>query len=204
MPYNYGVVGQPSAAGDQSAVPTRAGRLYETITQDCHGRYAEAVLRGNVYLIANQSAATWSSGLTTTYVGCALINPVGSSKLLSVLQVDFATSTFVAGITGLAIVPYTATGITNTTTLTVQKCWVPSATGGQGTASGTGMAGGNLVTPVYSRFLQGNLATSTGGISTFDIGGSIMLSAGTALAIVNNAAITGFGSITWEELPFTS
>src|SRR5713101_3850258 len=73
--------------GPQSAI--RGGKTGEAIVSDAHGKYYEAVYRGNVFAAANQAAQTYTLFSVTTATGLILSNPSGSGKNLSLLEVGF-------------------------------------------------------------------------------------------------------------------
>lgn len=196
----YGRVG-PQVAGDSTLLIPRLGRDGSSVVQDAHGRYQEAVYRGNVYFAANQAAVTFSAGLTiTTLVGLILSNPPGSTKLVVPLQVEYVNTGVIVGVTGISVMPYSASAITHTTALSIKNAKVgqgysPVALADQGATI--------PVAPVAWKFLYSVLSTNTGVISSpaiHDLGGSLILAPGTAMAICATAAVTGFASVTWEEV----
>lgn len=194
------VVGGTGGAGPFTASYDSAQRVVEA-----HARYMEAVYRGNVYFAASQAAVTFSAGLTTTTaVGLILSNPIGSNKLLVPMQVEFVNTGVIVGVAGLSVMPYNATNVTHTTALTIQNCYVS----GGNTPTGKADQGAALpVAPVAWKFLYSVLSTNTGVISqatVYNLDGSLILPAGTACAVLASAAITGFASLTWEEIPLPS
>lgn len=205
MPYIFNTVGQPPSNPDGNAPGARAGRLGDTIISALHGRYFETTLRGNVFICANQAAVTFQAGLATTFVGLALINPPTNSKAFSLLQVEFvpASGTDVAGVVALGINAFSSTAFTNTTSGSAYKAFINAPTASTATIS----FGGNApAAATYAKFLACMPVTNSTGFygTTYDVNGSIVLPPGTAVQIVASAALTGWGSMTWEELPFTS
>lgn len=192
----------PRVVSDGSENPARTERSGALCTSDAHGKYQEAVYRGNVFFAANQAAVTFSVGLTTTTaIGLILSNPPGNTKLVVPLQVEFVNTGVIVGVAGLSVSPYSATAVVHTTALTVRNAYL-----GQGpSASAQADQGSTLpAAAVTWKFLYSVLSTNTAVISQatiYDLGGSLILGPGTACAVVASAAITGFAGITWEEIP---
>ena len=191
----------PVVATDGATPTARADKTGALVTTDAHGKYMEAVLRGNVFFAANQAAATFSVGLTTTTaVGLIIANPPGSSKLIVPLQVEFVNTGVIVGVAGISIRGYSATAIAHTTALTVSNALIGSGNAPVGTAdSGSALT----AAPVVAKLLYSVLSTNTAVISqatVYDLGGSIILPPGTAMAVLASAAITGFASCLWEEV----
>src|SRR5258708_24627651 len=85
-------VGINQVANGQLNVNDRADRTSAQVVTDGHGRYQEAVLQNNVFLVASQSVATTTTGLATTYTGLCLSNPVGSGKNICLLTASLMQS----------------------------------------------------------------------------------------------------------------
>lgn len=72
-----------------------------TVTMDGHARYQEAVMRGNVFVTANQTAGTTQAGLSATTPVLTLFNPKGNNKVGVLI---YAGATFiVANAAGAAV-----------------------------------------------------------------------------------------------------
>lgn len=192
----------PLAAADGVSTQLRLGRDSSVAVQDSHGRYQEAVYRGNVFIAATQAAVTFSVGLTTTTcVGLILSNPPNSGKNLVLLQAEFSNTGVVAGTVGLSVFPYSATAFTHTTALTPINALLGAPAGCVGKADSGSSS--TPTTPVLAKALFTCLTTNTavsGAPVLYDLGGSIIIAPGTAAAILASAAVTGFASMTWEEI----
>ena len=88
----------PQAVTDGAQQPPRLGHSTELVTQDCHGRYHEAVYRGNVFTtsttaagIALVAANASPLALNTGIPVLGLYNPPASGKNLSILKCKLAT-----------------------------------------------------------------------------------------------------------------
>ena len=191
-------------SSDGAVNPGRADKTGAMLTSDAHGRYMEAVYRGNCYFAANQAAVTFSVGLTTTTaVGLILTNPTSSGKIVVPLQVEYANNSVIVGVVGISVQPYSATAVTQTTALTVRNAYVE----GPYSNTGIGLASSGVtlaLAPVAVKLLYSVLSTNTAVISqatVYDIGGSMILAPGTALAVLATAATTGLAGILWEEQP---
>jgi hypothetical protein len=192
---SYNSIGQNS--------PIRLGSTGEVNTGDAHARYYEAVYRGNVFFAATQNAAFTSSvGITTTtIVGLVLSNPVASGKNLVLMTAEFMPSGVVVGAVALSTIPFSATAYTHTTTLTVQKALVSL---GNGSVTLADQGATVSSTPVPTKFLFSCLSTNTAQPSVatvVDLGGQIIVPPGCGVAIDGTQAITGWASLTWEEVP---
>lgn len=192
---------QVNATGANPTV--RAGNSGELSVADVHARYQEAVYRGNVFIAATQAAVTFSVGLTTTTcVGLILSNPPSSGKNLVLLQAEFSNTGVVVGTVGISAFPYSATAIPHTTPLTPISALLGSGLTPVGKADSGSTS--TPTTPVLAKVLFTCLTTNTGvsGVPVlYDLGGSMIVAPGTAVAILASAAVTGFASMTWEEIP---
>jgi len=196
--------GGPRVQADGQPGTLRITKDGTECTQDAHGRYQEAVYRGNVFLAASQAAVTFSAGLTTTTcVGLLLENPPGNTKNAVILQASFANTGTIVGTAGLVAFPFSTTAFTHTTALTILNAFTGT---GKQAATCTADQGSSstpttpvVVTPLYT-ILSTNTAVS--GTPCFvDLGGSLIVGPGTAVGILASAAITGFASMLWEEVP---
>ncbi len=71
----------PAAAADSTYNNLRLDKSGALGVTDAHGRYTEAVYRGNVFTAANQSGVATQAGLSATTPVLTLFNPAGSGKL---------------------------------------------------------------------------------------------------------------------------
>lgn len=174
--------------------------------QDTHGRYQEAVMRGNCYATANQTAGTTQAGLSATTPVLTLFNPRGNNKAGVLL---YAGATFiVANAAGNAIwlaanINIAASAVTGTAA-TVSNC----ALGNANNPSLLAFTAATLpATPIAICQLASGL---TGAVTQvpyvlpagrfFD--GSIILMPGSAISIQSSTA-SGAGTFceyVWEEI----
>lgn len=170
-----------------------------------HAEYFESVIGKLSGLGANQTGATLSAGLATTYTGLCLSNPAGSTVNLSVHKasgvIEVAPSSELA--LGL-ITGFVAGGITvHTTALTVQNALIGlAATALQAKID----AACTLVgTPIWSRWMTVNFGTTTEMLFDSDLRGALVIPPGGYVAIGCTAAgpTSGLlGSFEWEEVAF--
>lgn len=193
----------PQYATDGQTVTQRAGKLGENIISELNGRYFENAYRGNVFFAATQAAVTLSASLsTTTVVGLVLSNPVGSGKILVPLQAGVALTGAIVGIVGLTVMPYSATAVTHTTVLAVKK-----AIGFSTVTDNAGLVDSGAtvpLAPVVATALMAAISTNTAvspAPGLFDLGGSLIVAQGCAVAIMGSAAVTALLSMLWAELP---
>jgi hypothetical protein len=195
------------AASDGLIAPPRMGKSLATMTQDAHGRYQDAVRRGNVY-IAALTAITALSVNSTTFTGLALANPVGSGKnlvllnLMAVLGVALPTTAVQLILTGGA----QAAAIT-TNLVTIRNAFI----GGGGTGVGVASSGATIQTASLMRWLYGSLPATSGtqATPTFappflkdEIAGEIILAPGQLISLQALTTLTSVGAqLSWEEIP---
>ena len=190
----------PQVAQDGANATARQGKSAELIVQELHGRYFEQVYRGNVYSAANQAAQAVSAALATTYTGLLLYNPIGSSVILSLLKVKFALSAAPAAIATIGLISGFQTAVpTGLTALAVRNNQVGNAQTGVGLA----YSAATINTPVWMQQLEDGFTAAALKSPTppVDLEGSIIIKPGGFVAIGALTAITGLGSIMWEEVP---
>ena len=99
-------------------------------------RFEEAVDRGNVFVVANQSTVTTQAGLSATTPALTIANRVGSGKIVKLWFV--ACTSLVAAGAGAAIYGclggYSATAVVETTAATVRNAKNGDATAPTGIA----------------------------------------------------------------------
>lgn len=186
---------------DGSDVEPRLGRYLAQAVMDAHGRYYDAVDRGNCYMGAMQSAAALGTALTATAVTLTLYNPPGSGVQLEVLEATLALVTAtLAGFVVLAVnADPGASPITTGTAAAIRNCKLNTSAGAKAklyTACTLPAA------PVVHRVLAGVISTTPGGIHSIvdDVGGRIVLPPNTAMTIqgvTTNA--TGVAAFMWQE-----
>jgi len=194
----------PQTNSDGAVVPPRLSRSGDQVVTDARGRYREAVSRGRVYHACNTGAQAVSAALTTTYTGLAVFNPAGSGHNLSILAAGYALSVAPAAIAPIFLgTSFIAAG---QVTLTTQTAIYSSMVGG-GASGGVARACSATtlaVAPVYSVPLIGGFTAAAlfaAPASFTDIGGIIEVPPGGAAMILALTAVTGFGHISWEEIP---
>lgn len=187
--------------------PLRQGNMGEQIVSEYQGRYAEATYRRQLFSIASQAAAgvTTSVALSTTFVGVGICNPASSTVNAQVLLHGYGFTVAPAAplIYGLMSGVGSFPG-----TVTPRNRYIGGA-GGQVLATL-----GGTITVTTGPFVEQILGMSNTqlavaswqgqGITTIDLGGSIMLPPGTFLCTYTNIAggAAGlFGSFVWAEIP---
>lgn len=192
----------PQVYADGVVQPPRMDRQGALNVSELHGRYYEQAFRRNIFWAANQAATAWSVALATTYTGIVLSNPPNSGVNLAVLQAGFVLSVAPAAIASIGLFcGYLVTGITaHTTPLTPFSNFIGGPKG-----AGLADAAATLVdTPRWSHHIMGGFtaaalpATSP---AIIDLGGIFILPPGAYLGIGSLTAVTGLGSLLWEEIP---
>lgn len=204
-PYLKLAVG-PQVLADGAQVLPRGGRTGEVSTADAHGRYMEAVKRGNVFIAHNVAAQAVSVALATTYTGLVLSNPLGSGKDLVLLGAQFAITVAEVAIASQHLIGgYSATtSVTHTTPLAapgIQNAYLGGGNAPVGKVdSAATIPTPNYLLPLRSGFTAGALGGPGMGLIV-DLGGLIIVPPGGFVAIGALTAVTGFGALVWEEQP---
>lgn len=198
----------PQGLADGATRELRLGRTGAQVMQDAHGRYQEAVLRGNAYkLVVAAGAATAFTGGAGGTPFCSIYNPANSGKIAIVLLVGWASrvAASAAGTVGLAL--WSGPSAANTGTLTTPTNALSlAATGsamlGSSNAATTSTTAVALTMPLASYYW----ATAAGAVlapSLFDIGGAVVCAPGNLVALGATAALTSATydvSMLWEEV----
>lgn len=198
-------VGQvgPQTVGDGTSPVARMGKSAELVIQQLHGRYFEQMYRGNIYSAANQSAQAISAALATTYTGILLYNPVGSGKILVPLKLKYALSVAPAAIATIGLLAgFSNTGgvTTQTTNLTIQSTQIGNLSVGVAKC----LSAATIVTPTWiQEMVDGFTAAALPAPSPIvDLEGLYGILPGGFLGIGALTAVTGLGSMTWEEVAY--
>lgn len=204
LPTNKAVQVGVQAVADGAQIVPRGGRSGETSVADAHGRYMEAVKRGNVYIAHNVAAQAVSVALATTYTGLVLSNPVGSGKDLVLLGAQFAISVAEVAVASQHLIGgWSATAVTHTTPLAapgIQNAYLGGPSGVAKVDSAATIPTPNYILPLRSGFTAGALGGPGMG-QIADLGGLIIVPPGGFIAIGALTAVTGFGALIWEETP---
>ena len=190
---------------DGVVVKARGGKQGDQIVSELHGRYYEQTYRGNGFSASIQAVATTTVGLSTTYTGLVISNPVGSavnmvlnkaSVMQSVIQsVQIEAYAIAVGYNG-------TTNVTHTTPLATRSNKIGSGT----TSVGLADISATLPTaPFYHTFVHNTgTATANGTGSVIDLEGSVILIPGAYALWVTPAQASVAGlwfSFSWEEVP---
>ena len=197
----------PNLLADGSQKPLRSDRSGALVVTDAHGRYTEAVLRGNVFIAANQAVQALSLNSTATATGLILTNPAGSGKNLVLLEIEAyiaAAITAVANVALMANVNPVAAAVVHTTPLSVRNALIGGAPAGVGLADSAATL---PAVPVLVRSLFGWHWVTAGtpavqlGVKD-DLGGSLIVAPGCSVSLAAvTVAHTVVASIMWEEIP---
>lgn len=203
MPAAQGQVGQQyNADGSTPIQGLRQNRQGDMAVSELHARYFEQGRYGNMYSAANQAAQAVSVALATTYTGLCLYNPIGSGVILVPNKVAFALSVAPAAIATIGLIGgFAATGgvTAQTTKLANQSSQIGNASTGKGIA----LSAATIVTPTWLQQLRDGAAAAAfpSDIGPVDLEGAFQILPGAFMAIGALTAVTGLGSIVWEEVP---
>lgn len=192
----------PARYASGAQAQPRGGNDGDTIVTELHARYAEQMMRGNSFSAANPAAQAVSVALATTYTGLVLYNPVNSGVLLVPTKVKFALSVAPAGIATIGLLAgFLATGgvTAQTTKLTVQSNQI----GGSKAASGIALSAATITTPTWLQQLYDGFTAAALPAPTLpvDLEGLYGILPGGFIGVGALTAVTGLGSIAWEEIP---
>ncbi len=196
----------PQVVTDGSQIVARGGRTGEQVVADAHGRYQEAVLRGNVYTACLQASTTFTLFGTTSATGFILSNPAGSGKNLSILQIAYARVTAEsAAIEQLVLsASYAGQTLSTNTAISVRNMLVGNAAVGVAApySISTLSAAGVIIAPFAVPSVSATAAVNASPICMVDYGGSIVVQQGAWLQLAAGFTNTlaGIASMTWEEV----
>jgi hypothetical protein len=183
----------------------RAGRTGEFIVSDAHGRYHEAVSRGNCWTGAN-TAAQATSTASATATGLILTNPAASGKLISILDIIVGVGAAVAAAfeVGLFanVASQTQAAVTQTTPITPRNALIGSGAIGVGLLASAATL---PAAPVHIRtLLASGWVTATAQsqeVAKDEVAGCICLLPNTAVSVQSVVGTQSIiASITWEEI----
>lgn len=194
----------PRVLADGSENTVRSGKTGELIVGDAHARYYEAVARGNCYCAAN-TANQATSTASATATGLILTNPLGSGKILSIMDVTVGVGVVVAAVfeVGLfANVNVLAAAVTHTTPITVRNALLGSGNTGVGLVDSAATL---PAAPIHIRtLLASGWVTATAQsqeVAKDEVAGAICLLPNTAVSVQSVLGTQGIiASITWEEI----
>ena len=169
--------------------------------------YAEAAREGNCYAGANQAGVVFTVGLSQTYTGLVVYNPIGSGKVLRILA---AGQSEIVAPGGANITEYwlgtghhASTACTAGSALTAYNCRVGGSVGVGVVYDGSELNSAPSYTfPIMTGKTAANLSVAAApGLVRID--GLVALPAGAYAAIINfstGAAAGGKAAILWQEL----
>lgn len=196
----------PVASSDGAVNPARTDKQGADVATQAHGKYNEAVSRGNVFMSSSQAADTWSVALALgNILGVTVSNPPGSNKNLSILQVGMAISVAPVAAASMHLAGgYAADGgiTAHNNALVIYNCKLGSPASSVAFADddATGLAGSALyLLPLIGAFTAGALYSQP--MAMTDVDGIVMVPPGGYVFIAALTAVIGFGCIIWEEIP---
>ena len=198
----------PQVAADGSQVTGRATKDASVVTVDGHGKYLEALLRGNTYILGVSGAtATVYAGAAAGTPLLAIHNPSNSGKVLNVLglYISNRVAPSAAGVATFGI--YGGPSAQPTGTQTVPRNMLTLTQSGSiaigfANAALTGSTALNYLASPFAYYW----ATAAGAVdicSYCDLAGMFIVAPGNQLAIGASAALTSATwdvSWVWEEL----
>lgn len=208
MSFAEGRVGFPGWLAGGVPRELRLGRAGELIVTDAGlGRFFEAVRNGLVFFAANQAGVALTTTLSATATGIILTNPVGSGKLLVLLDFLAALTSAPAGVGSIGwayqkIGGPVATGVTHTAALVVRNALLGEETVGVGLCDSSATLPN---VPVCVRPVPGGPVASGSLTPPFirdEIAGALILKPGTSInTFCLTTAISALCSLAWAEVP---
>ena len=177
------------------------------VVRNSAAKYADAVLKGNVYVACNQAAVALTAAMATTYTGLVLFNPSTSAKNYVILGAGYATT--------IAVPTATVIGLMTGTVVTAATMDAAAAITPRNRLVGTANASSAIIdnactlngTPVLeqvfgSAWTEATTAGSTGPNTWANIDGSLIIKPNSYVAFYSFAANTAafICSILWEEV----
>ena len=199
-----------SAAGVQSL---RLGNMTQLIVDELYGPQYEATYRGQSFVGANQAvvATALQTGLTATATGGLILsNPLGNTKNLVVraCAIGALVAQTNASIMGLMYAYSPSVAIAGTLTVVASQAGLvngPAATGVLYSSASVTLQSTPVLARVIGSLGTGALTTQiSSGLGPVDLGGSLVLIPGAALAFYGTGAGTASSllfSYTWAEVP---
>jgi hypothetical protein len=206
-----GQVGQPTTTSIASGTnPTiRLGQLGEVIVSELHGRYYETTYRRNMYTAMLTSGTTTSAGLSTTFTGLLLHNPINSTvnvvlnKVGYAFLVAFSAAAAVGLQTGQVSTALLSSLSTTNTLIRTNYVGLPNNSGQALVYSGATTAS-PAIQSILGAGLTGAITTTPFAMNYYDIEGSVILPPGTWVGTYTSTASGAssmFTSFTYEEVP---
>ncbi len=198
----------PQTLNDGATTTARGGRTGAQVVQDAHGRYQEAVMRGNVYRLSAPNI------VGTAFVGGAggtplisIYNPTGSGKNLIVLGVGIGCRIIGAAVLNTNFSLWAGVSVANTGTLTTPTNVLTNNTGGavaQGSvnAATTSTTAITLALPIAT-YMWGTSVGTYMQSGIIDVGGLVVAPPGVLVAFGQSVALTtaAFDStLIWDEV----
>ncbi len=191
---------------DGTQAPIRGGKTGEMFVADAHARFYDAVRRGNVF---NASIpVTALSVNSTTFTGLALINPVGSGKVLSLMEVLVGIGTATAGAAGVILTGGAQIAAISTNAVTIQNAYMGKSGGSASVAVAS--SGATILTATMLRAIWNTPLATSGTAATpaptpfikDQVDGAILIGPGQVVSLqAITTAISVIASMTWEEIP---
>ena len=194
---------------DGAVAIARGGYTGAAVVQDAHAKYAETVMRGNVFFMSV------AAGAPTAYVGAAggtpllaIHNPTGSGKALVVLAATglIRATASGAGTTDLAL--WAGASVIPTGTITQPRNALSFAQGGIGVGfSNTALTGSTALNLALALngYYWATAAAAYANQGFVDVGGLVVLVPGMQVALgatVVPTSTTWDVSLFWEEIPY--
>lgn len=197
----------PLIKGIGTQVGARGIHTGEMGVSDVHGRYAEAVRRGNVYTGANQAGQAITN-LLSAATGLILYNPIGSGVNLELLEILFGqTSVAAAAANALlalaANVNPTLGAPTTTTALAIRNAQLGNQKSGVGQLFSVATIGAApvLQRPIWQPSVSATATTAIPPVVKDEVAGAVVVGPGCCVSLTALSALSGVGSFTWEEVP---
>jgi hypothetical protein len=178
-------------------------------TADAHGRYQEAVYRGNVYFItASAITLTGYTGGSGGTPALSIYNPANSGKNFVLLSIGIANRVAASGAGTVSWQIWTGPSANITGTLTAATNMLSQAASGSAAKASVNNALTSSTAlsnnfPLMSYYWATAAAAATTGPTWYDIGGQFIVAPGNNLTLGGTSALasaTWDCSMIWEEI----
>ena len=194
--------------------PVKGSTMWDGASRvvQAHGRYADAVVRGNVFQVSDTAGNLIPAGLSTAPTTVTLYNPLGSGVFLSLLYAAVNTTVLfaVTSVMWVGVTPPSVTAPTFTT-------YMPATNTSRGGVGGSrvmplGSSGGAIALPTVPTIL-GELGLIThGAVNLLPYASSLskwfdgVIGVGPGGTLSIQSALVGptagcFATWIWEEIP---
>lgn len=196
----YGKEGRQSLGGGVNG-PLRLDATGAMVTGAYGAKYMEAVLRGKVFVAANQAAVALTAAFATAYTGLVVENPAGSGKNLIMIGFSYASTVAIPTATALGLMTGADAGDA-AAAITPRNRLMGGAASIAIVDNGCTLVGTPVLEqPIATAWTEATTAGTLGQPNMVDLNGSLIVTPGYYVAVYSAAANTAafLFSFMWIE-----